>query len=219
MFSADGLIDPGEYRWQRALISIGDYLLPKGRNVSFLVNSATDEASWKRLLRGARRVLIDKRKVLQQLWDCLSPDDDISDQLDKIIEASQQIDPWRDALVNCPEAIGFCEKKYIRIEGANKIYLLKKTQMNGYHAELFTFCLYEKTLKNLKVTEKLKPLNLLSYQSVVGSDIEPGISILFRHDDKDLRFEVEFHNGRFIIEIPCEKVTRIPLLNRFCFKN
>jgi hypothetical protein len=212
MFSADGLIDPGEYRWQRALLNIGDYLLPKGRNVSFLVNSATDEASWKRLLRGARRGLIDKRKVLQQLWDCLSPDDDISDQLDKIIEASQQIDPWRDALVNCPEAIGFCEKKYIRFEGVNKTYLLKKTQMNGYHAELFTFFLYENTLKNLKVTGKLKPLNLLSYQSVIGSDIEPGISILFRHDNKDLRFEVEFHNGRFTIEIPCEKVTPYPII-------
>ena len=218
MFSADGLIDPGKYRWQRALLSIGDYLLPKGRNVSFLVNSATDEASWKRLLRGSRRVLIDKRKVLQQLWDCLSPDDDISDKLDTIIEASQQIDPWRDALVNCPEAIGFCEKKYIRIERVNKIYLLKKTQMNGYHAELFTFCLYENTLKNLKVTGKLKPLNLLFYKSVVGSDIEPCISILFRHDNKDLRFEVEFHNDRFFIEIQCEEVTPYPIIESILTK-
>jgi len=212
MFSADGLIDPGEYRWQRALLSIGDYLLPKGRNVSFLVNSATDEASWKRLLRGTRRGLIDKRKVLQQLWDCLSPDDDISDQLNKIIEASQQIDPWREALVNCPKAIGFCEKKYIRTEGVNKKYLLKKTQMNGYHAELFTFCLYENTLKNLEVTGKLKPLNLLSYQSVVGSDFEPCIPILFRHDNKDLRFEVEFRNDRFFIDIQCEEVAPFPII-------
>jgi len=212
MFSSHGLSGPGEYRWQRALLSIGNYLLPKGRNVSFLVNSATDEASWKRLLRGARRGFIDKRKVLQQLWDRLSPDDDISDQLNKIIEASQQIDPWRDALVNCPEAIQFCEKKYIRFESTIKIYLLKKTQMNGYHAELFTFCLYENTLKKLNAAGNLKPLKLLDYQSVVGSDIEPGISILFPHDDKDLRFEVEFHNGRFTIEIPCEKVTPYPII-------
>lgn len=212
MFSALGLSDPGKYRWQRALLSIGDYLLPKGRNVSFLVNSATDEASWKRLLRGARRRLIDKRKVLQQLWDRLSPDDDISGQLDKIIEASQQINPWRDALVNCPEAIGFCENKYIRIEGVDKIYLLKKTQMNGYHAELFTFCLYENTLKDLKVNGKLKSMNLLPYTSVVGADIEPCVSIMFPHDDNNLRFEVEFHNGRFIIEIPCEKITPYPII-------
>lgn len=212
MFSAEGLIDPGEYRWQRALLSIGDYLLPKGRNNSFLVNSATDEASWKRLLRGTRGVIIDKRKLLQQLWDCLSPADDISHQLDKIIETSQQIDPWRDAFVNCPEAIGSCGKKHIRIEGADKIYLLRKTQMNGYHAELFTFCLYENTLKNLDRTGKLKPLNLLSYTSVDNADVEPGISILFYHGEKNLRFEVEFRNGCFFIEIQCEEVTPYPII-------
>ncbi len=218
MFSAHGLSDPGEYRWQRALLSIGNYLLPKGRNVSFLVNSATDEASWKRLLRGARRDLIYKRKFLQQLWDRLSPDDDISDQLDKIIKSSQQIDPWRNALVSCPEAIGFCENKYIRIDGVNKIYLLKKTQMNGYHAELFTFCLYENALINFEMDGKLKALKLLDYQSVVGSDTEPGISILFPYDDQDLRFEVEFHNGHFIIEIPCEKVTLYPIIESILLK-
>ena len=96
--------------------------------------------------------------------------------------------------------------------------MLKKTQMNGYHAELFTFCLYENTLKNLKVTGKLKPLNLLPYQSVVGSDIEPGISILFRHDDKNLRFEVEFHKGRFFIEIQCEEVTPYPIIESILTK-
>nr|NJM02277.1 DUF262 domain-containing protein [Desulfobacula sp.] len=210
MFSAQGLMDTGEYRWERALLSIGNYLLPRGRNVSFLVNSATDEASWKRLLRGARLGAIENRKVLRELWDRLSLDDDIADQLNKIIETTQQIDPWRDALVNCPEAIRFCEKKYIRFESMNKIYLLKKTQMNGYHAELFTFCLYQNVLKNLNVTGKLKPFKLLEYQSVVGSDIEPGISILFPHEDEELRFEVEFHNGSFSIEIPCREVTPYP---------
>ena len=32
---------------------IGDYLLPSGRNRSFLVNASTETASWKRLLRGS----------------------------------------------------------------------------------------------------------------------------------------------------------------------
>lgn len=211
MFSAEGLMDLGEYRWQRALLSVGDYLLPKGRNVSFLVNSATDEASWKRLLRGARE-LIDKRKFLQRLWDSLSPGDEISCQLDKIIETSQPIDSWRNAFVNCPEAIGFCGKKNIRINGTDTIYLLKRMQMNGYHAELFTFCLYENKLKNLDETGKLKPLNLLSYQSVDNADVEPGISFLFHHDKKNLRFEVEFRKGYFYIEIQCEEVTPYPII-------
>ena len=90
--------------------------------------------------------------------------------------------------------------------------------MNGYHAELFTFCLYENMLKNLKVTGKLKPLDLLPYTSVVGSDIEPGISIIFHYDNKDLRFEVEFHNGRFFIEIQCEEVTPYPIIESILTK-
>lgn len=142
----------------------------------------------------------------------MSLDDDIPDQLNNIIKEPQQIDPWRNALVNCPEAIRFCEKKYIRFENTDKIYLLKKAQMNGYHAELFTFCLYENTLKKLNAVGRLKPLKLLVYQSVVGSDIEPGISILFHHEDEGLRFEVEFHNGRFFIEIPCGKITPYPII-------
>ena len=53
MFGPQGLNDHGKYRWQRALLSIGDYLLPSGtQNISFLVNSSTDPASWKRLLKG-----------------------------------------------------------------------------------------------------------------------------------------------------------------------
>ena len=53
MFTASGLSNLGDSRWQRALLSIGDYLLPSrkkpGRSWSML---PTDPASWKRLLRG-----------------------------------------------------------------------------------------------------------------------------------------------------------------------
>ena len=42
MFTANGLVQMTDFRWQRALLSIGDYLLPSGRNLSFLSNSATE---------------------------------------------------------------------------------------------------------------------------------------------------------------------------------
>lgn len=45
MFSAHGLRDVGEHRWQRALLSLDDYLLSSGRNRSFLANSTTEEGS------------------------------------------------------------------------------------------------------------------------------------------------------------------------------
>ncbi|MFP3526191.1 hypothetical protein SB912_27275, partial [Pantoea sp. SIMBA_072] len=52
MFNARGLNSLPDFRWERALLSQGDYLLHSGSNYSFLSNSASDQASWKRLLRG-----------------------------------------------------------------------------------------------------------------------------------------------------------------------
>ena len=44
-----------EFLWERALLATGDYLLPRGRNWSFLDDRDRD-ASWKRLLRADTRV-------------------------------------------------------------------------------------------------------------------------------------------------------------------
>lgn len=66
MFDEDGLIDLGAERWQRALLSLGDYLLPNGgANRSFLVNDASEPFSWKRFLRDDDP----RRDLLRQLWD------------------------------------------------------------------------------------------------------------------------------------------------------
>ena len=52
VFSANGLNDFGAHRWERALLTKGDYLLQRGINRSFLDNSGRD-GGWKRLLRGS----------------------------------------------------------------------------------------------------------------------------------------------------------------------
>ena len=90
MFDTRGLRKLDDYRWERALLSIGDYTLPSGgRNHSFLVNSLTDQASWKRLLRGAGEDVTKARKLLHQLWDCLTDCDSLDDQLDIIIDSAK----------------------------------------------------------------------------------------------------------------------------------
>ncbi len=77
MFSAGGLIDSDKYRWQRALLTLGDYMLPNGRNRSFLVDPVTDDASWKRLLSGSGRQSADARLILNKLFNKLSPESDL----------------------------------------------------------------------------------------------------------------------------------------------
>ena len=197
-FSADGLIDPGAYRWQRALLSVGDYLLPRGSNHSFLVNSATDESSWKRLLRGAGTKTLEARQFLQQLWGQLKVDAGIAPQLDQIISASQQLEPWREALVHCPEAFRFCEKNYIRWHNADTCYLLKRSQLNGAHAELFTFCLQQKLAR---MPGKFTILKHSQYESVTDTYSEPRIQLRGSLQGKTVAFSLLNEHGGYRIEI------------------
>lgn len=69
VFSAKGLNDFGEFRWERALLAIGNYLLPKLSNYSFLTDLDRD-ASWKRLLRGAIRAgdLVEIKRGMSKIF-------------------------------------------------------------------------------------------------------------------------------------------------------
>ena len=200
MFNARGLIGPGKHRWERALLSIGNYLLPSGRqNVSFLVNSSTDQASWKRLLRGTGPEVPKARNLLQQLWNILEVDGDIGDQLEAIIHGATNLEPWRQAFVLTPEAIEYCEKRVIRWISNDVVYLLKRRQMNGAHAELFTFCLFHNQLSNMNTGGRLEPLELLPYEFTNGTDVEPGIRFKWSHDGHTVYFDFERSGDGYIV--------------------
>ncbi len=198
MFTPQGLKDLGKYRWQRALLSIGDYLLPSRRNYSFLINSSTDQASWKRLLRGTGPNVPGARKILQRLWDMLALDRNLGEQLDEIIKNAMEMESWREVLVQTPEAIDYCDAQSIRRESAEKVYLLKRIQMNGTHAELFTYCLYKMLLGK---RSQLIPLRLEYYKDVIGMDIEPFIAMALIHQEFSATLKVHFTNGNFTITI------------------
>ena len=189
MFSHDGLKNLDAYLWQRALLSIGDYLLPSRRNISFLVNGSTDQASWKRLLQGTGPRVPKARKLLQELWDSLTLDHSLQDQLNNIINRASSLEPWREVLVQTPEAIGYCHQQSIRWESEDEIYLLKTSQMNGSHAELFSYCLYQKIKRT---NTSFEPLRLIGYESVIDSYSEPYLRFDFQHNSKTINFKIEF---------------------------
>ncbi len=197
MFSANGLVEPGGYRWQRALLSLGDYFLPSGRNRSFLVNSVTEEASWKRLLSGSGNRAAAARNILKSLWQKLVPDADISEQLDKIIAGADSLDPWRKAMVDCPAVFNYCERNSIRVDEYGTIYLLKRSQMNGAHAELFTFCIYD-NLQSLAQNGGLAPLKLMEYSFSKETAIEPRIRFDWS-GDKVGHFDLEGGKDGFVL--------------------
>ena len=204
MFSAYGLVDPGDYRWQRALLSIGDYLLPRGSNHSFLVNPATDESSWKRMLRGTGKVP-ESRQFLQQLWDRMTPDEDITLQLDSVIDASQQLEPWREAMVHCPEAFAYCRKTYIRVHNSTR-YLLTLSQRNGYHAELFTYCLQQKLTR---WQSEFKVLKDSWYMSVTDAVSQPHIRLQGKLQGKTVMFLISEGYQIQITKSDCSRISSL----------
>lgn len=209
-FSASGLIDHGRYRWQRALLSYGDYLLPRGSNLSFLVNTVTDETSWKRLLRGTG-TNPEPREFLKQLWDQLDSNKDLAPKLETLINEDHKLEPWREALIHCPEAFEYCEKKYIRKENPNTIYLLRRSQLNGFHADLFTYCLYIELKDTFKI---LQP----SYWDVPDKYTEPCLNLRGNIQDKHVSFSVFSDNGGYRILIAMTDCSEIVSLE-YTLKN
>jgi hypothetical protein len=190
-------------------------LLPSGsRNVSFLVNRSTEQASWKRLLRGTGPNVPEARNLLHSLMDRLNTGQPFAGQLDIIINEAKDLEPWRDVIIRTPAAIEFCDNWAIRRNSTNQIYLLKKSQMNGTHAELFTYCLYHNQLDQLKKQNLLRPFTSVSYQSVIGTDSEPHIALIFKPEKPPVEFKIECRNGVFIILVELASLAELPAVQQ-----
>ena len=189
-FSNMGLKELGSHYWQRALLSLGDCLLQRGRNKSFLVDRSDDEVSWKRFLR-----MVGKRDLLKKLWDQMDPAIDLSNQLERVISSVSECESWRRLIVGTPEVMAFCEAKAIRFESSEKVYILKRRQLNGEHAELLTFCLYHRlraksqTLNNLHIT----------YVTAVGTASSPYIKLTCLLADGWPEFNIVADQSQFCI--------------------
>jgi hypothetical protein len=187
MFNNRGLADLGDYKWERALLSVGDYFIPSGSNFSYGVNSSTDQASWKRLLRGTGNYVSQARQYLQKLWDQLLVDGDISIQLQSLIDTTKNIEAWRQAFIDTPDAFKYCAKSAVRFTPDGEILLLTKTQMNGTYAELFSYCLYKNEIEPLRIDGSLSPFTTVQYLPVIGTEDYPCIQLFGEFNHKWLQ--------------------------------
>ena len=221
MFNARGLNSLTEYRWERALLSLGDYFLRSGSNYSFLVNSASEQASWKRLLRGSTwENAHHARAILQRLLDQINLDIPLDEQLDNLIAIAEDLEPWRQIMVNTPDVFRYCGEHALRWNN-DEIYLLKKSRMSGMHAELFSFHLHAE-LKAEQLQKKLLPLRLQEYQSVSGSEYEPYVSLALSFLSRSLSIAVFSTLGLFRIQVSRKLLKPLPnvedlLVDKFKF--
>lgn len=197
-----------EHLWKRALLTFGDYLLSNGSNSSFLTDPPSNWDSWKRLLRGDDG----KRVFLKALWDRLDAETAFEPQLNEVIRTATDLEPWRSAVVRHPGVISYCGQQEIRREAfSGKIYLLRKKQMNGNHAELFTYAL-SLELENRSGESELKALGYWYYDQVSVGDVEP--SMIFRPTcgGQTLRLQVFSLNNQFVLYFSRGELNKLPQL-------
>ncbi|MBS9782218.1 MAG: DUF262 domain-containing protein [Arcobacter sp.] len=138
---------------RRALLTKGDYLPESGSSnhtfCSFQTALRTKEYNWRKVFNDE-----EKRKYLKELLDDKNFHiENIKESLELIIENSS-VNDYRKYFIENKDYIEYCENLFIRKDG-DKIYLLRTTQMNGYHRELYSWDLFVKKFK-LKAKEDRK---------------------------------------------------------------
>jgi hypothetical protein len=199
VFSDDGLNDFGDYRWERALLVKGDYLLQRGLNRSLLANGQ-GEATWKRLLRGALRAdesVEQKRGYVRELFDQIDLKKGATESLDSVLTGPMPQEPWRRAVIERPEVIDYCWKRNMRWQSGN-VYLMRRIQMNGEHAELFTYHLRVGPLTRKHESEELAPFGEPRYVSATG-DYEPFAYLEWRYGAESIVLAFYSENDGFLV--------------------
>lgn len=168
--------------WERALLAVGDFLPHIGRNRSLLTTSLDEPWGWKRLLRNAAAGGR-PHQVLKSLWDGLEDPGSYAADLANIIEAVSEIDPWREVILATPSVYEYGLYRMMRFSDDGSIYLLRKSQMNGKHAELFTFCLFESLASEISQYGFAT-----SYYEATSTDEEPGLWLVREFDGDVARF-------------------------------
>jgi len=221
MFNTRGLNSRPDYRWERALLSLGDYLLESGSNYSFLVNSASEQASWKRLLRGGLENEKRAREILHKLLKQIDLSKSLDQQLDELIGKAEGLEYWRHIMVNTPAVFSYCREHALRWAGEN-IYLLKKSRISGMHAELYSYHLFTQ-LETAPTQKKMLPLRLDKYTSESGTEYEPSIDLALSHKGHDIYLHISSMSGGFEIQVSLNYLKPLPdlkklLLDTFDFK-
>lgn len=195
VFDGNGLRKFPDYLWERSLLTVGDYLLKIGRNHSFLDNTDRD-VSWKRLLRApdqSKDDVVAKREYVRILLDQINASE-VESSLQRVIsDFLLDVDVselWRQKFVESPKCIEFCGKRQIRRRG-DSVYLLRRVQMNGSHAELFTYHLKTEVLDQMHADGKFSPFDILDYWETFTDDDEPVVYMKRSEDSLYLQVDRE----------------------------
>lgn len=168
------ILTSSEFLLQRALLSIDDYMIGQiGQSPRFSFGNSANGSYRERndnWLRVISKPIF--RKLLKKL------EDGSENELRELIKNSAAKD-WRQLIVKFPKAIEYCGNRFIHRDADGNIYLMTKTMLSGYHAELWTYTLY---LWLEQVDEKELPdgLKCQRYNAVYSGGDLPGVIVEFK---------------------------------------
>jgi len=198
LFEDGGLRHFPKAALERALLSIGDYLLKADSNWSFGESTGRD-TSWKRLLRGNAEDSGDdakRRTIFQSLLDRIDPHADLAPQLEQIVQTASPTGDWREPFLRYPQMIDYCRMRMIRFHNDNRIYLLRKQRMSGEHAELYTYHLHVSAVRKMAQDGELAPFTEAKYEPVVTDREEPFIWLRGELAGAPLTLEIRHEPGK-----------------------
>ncbi len=180
------ILEHNDFLFQRALLSKYDYQPEIGSNYTFCVPEEalrTKIDTWRKVLSN-KESLVFLRKLLKEI-NVNTPIDDLKN----IIKKSTCND-WKQYFVRDANLIRYCTKRQIRYYSENEIYLLKKTQMNGKHLELYSYVFYIQNIQN----ETFSPFKKEEYIQSISWDL-PTIKLSdWKYQNEEYVLNIEFNH-------------------------
>lgn len=189
----------------QALLTQGDYLPELNSNYTFCTFDTalrTKRENWRKVFNDE-----EKTKYLKALLDnIINKKNDIKNSLNNIIKdylknksycnLKDFQDKFLYALISNEENIKYCSNLQIRYyQDGKEIYLLKKTQMNGQHAELYTYDLFTKHFSNKINNSRYYFTSSWEYPCIIIDSLKfKGYGICIYFNSEKGKFEITFEN-------------------------
>lgn len=169
-----------DYIFERAVLSKGNYLTDSTQWRKNLLSASQGanikrDHSWKRLLRiQDSQEWKDRRLCVKKVFDDSRFDiTNLKDSLESI--CLDQTNSWRDLLISSPYIFSYCKQGYIRFENENSILLYGASRSCHFHAELYSYKLWN---DNFKDNENLYiPFSKANYKYVKSIEDDASIEL------------------------------------------
>ena len=182
--SYDNRVNDKDYCFERAVLTKGDYLPSANGSRWNLLSSQMNknnllrDYSWRRSLRLGDKDFVETQRCVKAVlddsrFDAAAP----IDTLESICGDGSSV-MWRDVLIRNPRMFDYSRQGFIVFYDENSIMLLKESQMNHYHVELFTYDLWLERLEKNQNIRFEKPEDY-GYYSVRSTDEWPGILLFY----------------------------------------